>query len=186
MHESLRERSLSGLVEIGFDGYAVGGLSVGEPEEDRLRVLDDLSGKLPADRPRYLMGVGTPEDIVAAVCRGIDMFDCVMPTRHARNGWLFTHSGTVKIRNACHRTDERPLDPLCDCYTCRNYSRAYLHHLDKCREILGARLNTLHNLHYYQTVMAGLREAIDAVRLDEYVSDFRRMREVEPSASSMS
>ena len=176
MHETLRERSLAGLVEIGFDGYAVGGLSVGEPEEDRLRVLDFLSDKLPADRPRYLMGVGTPEDIVAAVCRGIDMFDCVMPTRHARNGWLFTHSGTVKIRNACHRTDEGPLDPLCNCYTCRNYSRAYLYHLDKCHEILGARLNTLHNLHYYQTLMAGLREAIGAGRLEEFVADFRRLR----------
>ena len=177
MHETLRERSLSGLVEIGFDGYAVGGLSVGEPEEDRLRVLDFLSDKLPQDRPRYLMGVGTPEDIVAAVCRGIDMFDCVMPTRHARNGWLFTHTGTVKIRNACHRTDEGPLDPLCDCYTCSNYSRAYLYHLDKCREILGARLNTLHNLHYYQSLMAGLREAIGAGRLDRFVSDFQRLRE---------
>jgi queuine tRNA-ribosyltransferase len=176
MYETLRERSLAGLVEIGFDGYAVGGLSVGEPEEDRLRVLDFLSDKLPADRPRYLMGVGTPEDIVTAVSRGIDMFDCVMPTRHARNGWLFTHSGTVKIRNACYRTDEGPLDPLCDCYTCRNYSRAYLYHLDKCHEILGARLNTLHNLHYYQTLMAGLREAIGAGRLQEFVADFRRLR----------
>ena len=180
MHETLRGRSLLGLVDIGFDGYAVGGLSVGEPEEDRLRVLDFLSDKLPADRPRYLMGVGTPEDIVAAVARGIDMFDCVMPTRHARNGWLFTHSGTVKIRNACHRTDEGPLDPLCDCYTCRNYSRAYLYHLDKCREILGARLNTLHNLHYYQTLMAGLREAIGAGRLGEFVADFRRLRVAGP------
>ncbi len=177
MHETLRERSLSGLVEIGFDGYAVGGLSVGEPEEDRLRVLDFLSDKLPADLPRYLMGVGTPEDIVAAVSRGIDMFDCVMPTRHARNGWLFTHSGTVKIRNACYRTDEGPLDPLCDCYTCRNFSRAYLYHLDKCHEILGARLNTLHNLHYYQTLMAGLREAIDAGWLEGFLADFRRLRE---------
>jgi queuine tRNA-ribosyltransferase len=180
MHETLRGQSLSGLVDIGFDGYAVGGLSVGEPEEDRLRVLDFLSDKLPADRPRYLMGVGTPEDIVAAVSRGIDMFDCVMPTRHARNGWLFTHSGTVKIRNARHRTDEGPLDPLCDCYTCRNYSRAYLYHLDKCREMLGSRLNTLHNLHYYQTLMAGLREAIGAGRLDECVADFRRLRAAGP------
>lgn len=177
MHESLRERSLAGLVEIGFDGYAVGGLSVGEPEEDRLRVLDFLSDKLPAERPRYLMGVGTPEDIVAAVCRGIDMFDCVMPTRHARNGWLFTHSGTVKIRNARYRSDEGPLDPLCDCYTCRHYSRAYLYHLDKCHEILGARLNTLHNLHYYQTLMAGLREAIAAGRLDAFVAEFQRRRQ---------
>jgi queuine tRNA-ribosyltransferase len=179
MHEDLRERSLAGLVEIGFDGYAIGGLSVGEPEPDRLRVLDFLSDKLPVERPRYLMGVGTPEDIVAAVSRGIDMFDCVMPTRHARNGWLFTHTGTVKIRNARHRTDAGPLDPLCDCYTCRNYSRAYLYHLDKCREILGARLNTLHNLHYYQTLMAGLRAAIGAGRLAAFAADFKRLREGE-------
>jgi queuine tRNA-ribosyltransferase len=177
MHEVLRERSLAGLVDIGFDGYALGGLSVGEPEADRLRVLDFLSDRLPADRPRYLMGVGTPEDIVAAVCRGIDLFDCVMPTRHARNGWLFTHRGTVKIRNAAHRTDEGPLDPLCDCYTCRNYSRAYLHHLDRCHEILGSRLNTLHNLHYYQCLMRGLRGAIEAGTLAAYLADFTRLRE---------
>jgi queuine tRNA-ribosyltransferase len=177
MHEDLREGSLAGLLEIGFDGYAVGGLSVGEPEADRLRVLDFLSDRLPADRPRYLMGVGTPEDIVAAVCRGIDLFDCVMPTRHARNGWLFTHQGTVKIRNAAHRTDEGPLDPLCDCYTCRNYSRAYLHHLDRCHEILGSRLNTLHNLHYYQGLMRGLRGAIETGALSAYLSKFRRLRE---------
>ena len=177
MHEALRERSLAGLVEIGFDGYAVGGLSVGEPESDRLRVLDFLADKLPAGRPRYLMGVGTPEDIVAAVCRGIDLFDCVMPTRHARNGWLFTHGGTVKIRNAAHRTDEDPLDPLCDCYTCRNYSRAYLHHLDRCHEILGSRLNTLHNLHYYQGLMRGLRRAIETGTLATYLAEFWRWRE---------
>jgi queuine tRNA-ribosyltransferase len=177
MHEDLREASLAGLVEIGFDGYAVGGLSVGEPEADRSRVLDFLAERLPAERPRYLMGVGTPEDIVAAVCRGIDLFDCVMPTRHARNGWLFTHAGTVKIRNARYRTDEGPLDPLCDCYTCRNYSRAYLHHLDKCREILGSRLNTLHNLHYYQSLMRGLREAIETDRLAGFLSALRALRE---------
>ena len=171
MYEDLRERSLAGLAEIGFDGYAVGGLSVGEPEADRLRVLDFLSDKLPVARPRYLMGVGTPADIVAAVCRGIDMFDCVMPTRHARNGWLFTSQGTVKIRNAAHRTDPGPLDPGCACYTCRNYSRAYLHHLDKCKEILGSRLNTLHNLHYYQTLMAGLRRAIEGDTLDAFVRE---------------
>ena len=176
MYEDLRERSLGGLRAIGFDGYAVGGLSVGEPEADRLRVLDFLSDRLLADRPRYLMGVGTPSDIVAAVCRGIDLFDCVMPTRHARNGWLFTHQGTVKIRNAAHRSDDGPLDPLCDCYTCRNYSRAYLHHLDKCHEILGLRLNTLHNLHYYQTLMRGLRGAIEAWSLDAFVSQFRSLR----------
>ncbi len=173
MYEDLRERSLNGLARIGFDGYAVGGLSVGEPAADRLRVLDFLADRLPAERPRYLMGVGTPEDIVAAVCRGIDLFDCVMPTRHARNGWLFTHGGTVKIRNAVHRTDEGPLDPLCDCYTCRNYSRAYLHHLDRCHEILGARLNTLHNLYFYQSLMRGLRDAIEGGTLDVYAQGLR-------------
>lgn len=178
MYESLREASLDGLTRIGFDGYAVGGLSVGEPEADRLRVLDFLADRLPAGRPRYLMGVGTPEDIVAAVCRGIDMFDCVMPTRHARNGYLFTHRGTVKIRNTAYRGDEGPLDPLCDCYTCRHYSRAYLRHLDRCNEILGARLNTLHNLHYYQSLMRGLRQAIEAGALDAFVADFQRLRGV--------
>ena len=172
MYEELREQSLDGLMRIGFDGYAVGGLSVGEPEADRLRVLDFLSSRLPADRPRYLMGVGTPQDIVEAVRRGIDMFDCVMPTRNARNGFLFTHVGVVKIRNARHRSDEGTLDPHCDCYTCRNYSRAYLYHLGKCNEILGSRLNTIHNLHYYQTLMRDLREAIACGRLDGFVRDF--------------
>jgi len=162
MYEGLREASLAGLLELGFDGYAVGGLSVGEPPADRLRIMDFLSGHLPADRPRYLMGVGMPEDIIAAVRRGIDMFDCVLPTRNARNGYLFTSTGVVRIRNARYRTDERPLDPRCNCATCRHYSRAYLHHLDKCREILGARLNTIHNLHYYQGLMHALREAIAA------------------------
>ncbi|EGV30563.1 Queuine tRNA-ribosyltransferase [Thiorhodococcus drewsii AZ1] len=176
MHEGPRADSLEGLTRIGFDGYAIGGLSVGEPEEDRLRILDFLSDKMPTDRPRYLMGVGTPEDIVAAVQRGIDMFDCVMPTRNARNGYLFTHQGIVKIRNAANRTDEGPLDPLCDCYTCRHYSRAYLHHLDRCKEILGARLATIHNLHYYQTLMRGLREAIAAGKLDAFVSHFKEQR----------
>jgi queuine tRNA-ribosyltransferase len=161
MYEDLRGESLEGLLDIGFDGYAVGGLSVGEPEADRLRVLDFLSTRLPADRPRYLMGVGTPEDIVAAVRRGIDMFDCVMPTRNARNGFLFTHEGVVKIRNARHRSDEGPLDSRCGCYTCRNYSRAYLHHLDKCNEILGSRLSTIHNLYFYQRLMRKLRDAIE-------------------------
>jgi queuine tRNA-ribosyltransferase len=176
MHEGARAESLDGLMAIGFDGYAIGGLSVGEPEEDRLRILDFLADKLPTERPRYLMGVGTPEDIVAAVGRGIDMFDCVMPTRHARNGYLFTHAGTVKIRNAAHRTDEGPLDPLCDCYACRQYSRAYLHHLDKCKEILGARLATIHNLYYYQTLMRGLREAIAGGRYDAFVREFQALR----------
>ncbi|GAB0147377.1 MULTISPECIES: tRNA guanosine(34) transglycosylase Tgt [unclassified Marichromatium] len=176
MHEGPRADSLEGLMRIGFDGYAIGGLSVGEPEADRLRVLDFLSDKLPVDHPRYLMGVGTPEDIVAAVCRGVDMFDCVMPTRNARNGYLFTRHGTIKIRNAAHRTDERPLDPECSCYTCRHYSRAYLHHLDRCKEILGSRLATIHNLHYYQELMAGLRAAIAAGRLAEFVAEFKALR----------
>ncbi len=160
MYPALRMRSLEGLMDIGFDGYAVGGLSVGEPEADRLMVLDNLADQLPADKPRYLMGVGTPADIVKAVQRGIDLFDCVMPTRHARNGYLFTSEGTVRIRNAAHKTDTGPLDPVCGCYTCINYSRAYLHHLDKCNEILGSRLNTVHNLAYYLGLMRRLREAI--------------------------
>ncbi len=176
VHEPLREASLTGLEAIGFDGYAVGGLSVGEPPEDRWRVLDFLSTRLPVDRPRYLMGVGTPEDIVAAVCRGIDMFDCVLPTRNARNGHLFTHHGVVRIRNARYRDDTGPLDPLCDCYVCRNYSRAYLAHLHRCNEILGARLNTLHNLYYYQTLMRGLREAIANGALADFVARFEALR----------
>jgi queuine tRNA-ribosyltransferase len=169
MYEALREESLMGLEALGFDGYAVGGLSVGEPPSDRLRVLDFLAGLLPGDRPRYLMGVGTPGDIVEAVCRGIDLFDCVLPTRNARNGFLFTHDGVVKIRNARHRSDERPLDAQCGCYTCRNYSRAYLHHLDRCNEILGSRLNTIHNLHFYLTLMGGLRRAIASGNLTAFV-----------------
>lgn len=179
MFEHLREASLTGLIEIGFDGYAVGGLSVGEPPEDRWRVLDFLSSRLPADKPHYLMGVGTPEDIVESVQRGIDMFDCVLPTRNARNGHLFTHHGVVRIRHAAHQYDEGPLDPLCDCYTCRNYSRAYLRHLDKCHEILGARLNTIHNLYYYQTLMRDLREAIEARRLKAFVDEFHALRRAE-------
>ncbi|QIK38839.1 tRNA guanosine(34) transglycosylase Tgt [Caldichromatium japonicum] len=174
MHEHLRERSLAGLLRIGFDGYAVGGLSVGEPESDRLRILDHLADRLPADRPRYLMGVGKPQDLVAAVVRGIDLFDCVIPTRNARNGHLFTHQGVLRIRNASHRTDPRPPDPLCDCYTCRHYSRAYLHHLDRCNEILGARLATIHNLHYYQTLMRRMRTAIANGQFTEFVAEFQR------------
>jgi queuine tRNA-ribosyltransferase len=172
MYPELRSRSLDGLMEIGFDGYAVGGLSVGEPEAERLMVLDHLAERLPGAHPRYLMGVGTPSDIIAAVLRGIDMFDCVMPTRHARNGYLFTSQGTVRIRNAVHRTATGPLDPDCGCYTCRNYSRAYLHHLDKCNEILGSRLNTIHNLAFYQALMRALREAIAAGGLDAFAADF--------------
>mgnify|MGYP002713127523 CR=1 FL=1 len=176
VYESLRERSLEGLIEIGFDGYAVGGLSVGEPPEDRWRVLDFLAGRLPTDKPHYLMGVGTPEDIVEAVARGIDMFDCVMPTRNARNGHLFTHHGIVRIRNAVHARDTGPLDPLCDCYTCRNYSRSYLRHLARCNEILGARLNTIHNLHYYQSLMRDIRAAIAVNRFGAFVDEFYRLR----------
>ena len=174
--DDLRARSLGGLMELGFDGYAVGGLSVGEPPQDRWRVLDFLAGRLPADRPRYLMGVGTPEDIVEAVRRGIDMFDCVMPTRNARNGHLFTHDGVVRIRNAVHQDDTRPLDPACDCYTCRNYSRAYLRHLFRCNEILGARLNTIHNLYYYQALMRNIRAAVAAGAFDSLRDDFYARR----------
>jgi len=176
MYAELRQASLAGLTDIGFDGYAIGGLSVGEAEEERLAVLETLQPQLPADRPRYLMGVGKPEDIVAAVCRGIDMFDCVMPTRNARNGHLFTRHGTVKIRNARYRDDPRPLDAACACYTCRHYSRAYLRHLEKCGEILGSRLNTIHNLHYYQELMLGLRTAIADGRLDTFVQEFHAGR----------
>jgi len=172
MYEQLRSESLAGLVDIGFDGYAIGGLSVGEPKADMLRVLDHIAAKLPAEKPRYLMGVGKPEDIVAAVYRGVDMFDCVMPTRNARNGHLFTSEGTIKIRNAKHRYDTGPLDSQCDCYTCKNFSRAYLHHLDKCREILAAQLHTIHNLHFYQRLMQDLRAAIDSKSLESYVQRF--------------
>jgi len=174
--EELRERSLQGLIEVGFDGYAVGGLSVGEPPADRWRILDFLSNRLPADKPHYLMGVGTPEDIVAAVARGIDMFDCVLPTRNARNGHLFTHTGVIRIRNAVHASDTGPLDPMCGCYTCSNYSRAYLRHLSRCNEILGARLCTLHNLHYYQRLMAEIRAAIEQGRFEAFVREFHAMR----------
>ncbi len=166
MHTALRDESLAALADMGFDGMAVGGLAVGEPEADRLRVLDHTVPRIAATTPRYLMGVGTPQDIVKAVQRGIDMFDCVMPTRHARNGYLFTSEGTLKIRNARFATDERALDPACDCYTCRHYSRAYLRHLERCGEIQGSMLNTIHNLAYYQTLMRRLRGAIEAGELD--------------------
>jgi queuine tRNA-ribosyltransferase len=176
MHESLRTESLQGLAEIGFDGYAIGGLSVGEPKADMLRILDHLATRMPTDKPRYLMGVGKPEDLVEAVSLGIDMFDCVMPTRNARNGHLFVHAGVIKIRNSRYKTDTGPLDPMCDCYTCKNYSRAYLHHLDKTGEMLGPRLNTIHNLYYYQTVMTGLRLAIENGSLAEYKKQFYALR----------
>lgn len=176
MYEGLRQQSLDGLTSIGFDGYAIGGLSVGEPKEDMIRILDDLPPKMPADKPRYLMGVGRPEDIVEAVRRGVDMFDCVMPTRNARNGYLFTATGTVKIRNAKNRHDTAPLDDSCDCYTCQNFSRSYLHHLDKCGEMLGSQLNTIHNLRYYQNLMSGLRESIEAGTLCDFVIEFYALR----------
>jgi len=176
MYEHLRLESLAGLTEIGFDGYAIGGLSVGEPKEEMLNVLNYLQPHLPQDRPRYLMGVGKPEDIVEAVRRGVDMFDCVMPTRNARNGHLFTSQGVVKIRNAAHKTDTGPLEAGCDCYTCQNFSRAYLHHLDRCKEILSAQLNTIHNLRYYQRLMSGLRSAIETGTFERFVADFYQQR----------
>ncbi|HVB49700.1 MAG TPA: tRNA guanosine(34) transglycosylase Tgt [Burkholderiales bacterium] len=162
MYEALRDESLAGLRAIGFDGYAIGGLSVGEPKEDRGRILAHAAPRLPAESPRYLMGMGTPEDLIEGVAAGIDMFDCVLPTRNARNGWLFTRWGDVKIRNARYRDDTRPLDDSCACYCCRHFTRAYLHHLQRANEILGARLNTIHNLYYYQVLMRELREAIEA------------------------
>jgi queuine tRNA-ribosyltransferase len=176
MHDALRDASLAGLVDIGFDGYAIGGLSVGEPKEEMLRVLARTAPMLPAGSPRYLMGVGTPEDLVAGVAAGVDMFDCVLPTRNARNGWLFTRFGDIRLRNARYRADTAPLDATCMCYTCTNFSRAYLHHLQRVNEILGARLATVHNLHYYQDLMAGLRAAIDAGLLDAFVAAFHEER----------
>ena len=172
MYPGLRRQSLAGLVDIGFDGYAIGGLSVGEPKEEMMAVLDLMSPDLPAASPRYLMGVGTPADILEAVKRGIDMFDCVMPTRNARNGHIFTSRGVLKLRNSVHRDSTQPLDPDCDCYTCQHFSRAYLHHLDKCNEMLGAQLNTIHNLHYYQHLMRGIRQAIAGQSLDDFSQEF--------------
>jgi queuine tRNA-ribosyltransferase len=172
MHVPLRRESLQRLTGIGFDGYALGGLSVGESEEERLHVLDGIAGAMPAERPRYLMGVGTPRDLVQAVARGLDMFDCVMPTRNARNGHLFTSEGVLRLRNARYRNDPAPLDPACDCPACKGYSRAYLHHLDKCNEMLGPRLNTLHNLHYYQRLMRRMREAIEQDRFGAWSREF--------------
>ena len=168
MYEELRDESLAGLEALDFDGLAIGGLSVGEPKEDMQRILAHTGPKLPADKPHYLMGVGTPEDLVEGVANGIDMFDCVMPTRNARNGWLFTRYGDLKIRNARHKDEDLPLDESCDCHTCRNFSRAYLHHLHRAGEILGARLNTLHNLHYYLQLMREIRASIDAGTFKEF------------------
>jgi len=176
MYEDLRDVSLKGLTDIDFDGYAIGGLSVGEPKEDMLRILAHTAPKMPVNKPRYLMGVGTPEDLVAAVSQGIDMFDCVMPTRNARNGWLFTQHGDIKIKNATYKTDINPLDADCSCYTCQNFSRAYLHHLHKLGEILGSRLNTIHNLHYYQVLMAGMRGAIESGTFEAFKTEFTAKR----------
>jgi queuine tRNA-ribosyltransferase len=173
MHEALRDESLAGLRNIGFDGYAIGGLSVGENKAEMKRILKHAAPQLPADRPRYLMGVGTPQDLVASVTSGIDLFDCVLPTRNARNGWVYTRHGIVKLRNAAHRNEVKPLDEECACYTCRNFTRAYLHHLQRVNEILGARLNTLHNLHYYHELMRGLRDAIAGGRLADFAAQFR-------------
>jgi queuine tRNA-ribosyltransferase len=178
MYEDLREVSVKGLTDIGFDGYAIGGLSVGEPKEEMIKILDHTTPLIPEDKPRYLMGVGKPEDLVEGVRRGIDMFDCVMPTRNARNGHLFVTNGVVKLRNSRYKTDTSPLDAECDCYTCKNYSRAYLHHLDKCKEILGSQLNTIHNLRFYQRVMKGLRDAIEQGKLDDFVSEFYALRDL--------
>jgi queuine tRNA-ribosyltransferase len=181
VHGELRARSAEGLLEIGFDGYALGGLAVGEPEAERNATLESVGPRLPADKPRYLMGVGRPEDIVEAVRRGIDMFDCVMPTRHARNGFLFTREGTLRIRNAKYASDTRPIEEGCACYACaKGFSRAYLRHLDRCGEILGAQLATIHNLHHYLALMCELREAIDSQSLDRYVAAFYARRNVHP------
>ncbi len=172
MYAHLRKHSVAGLRELDFDGYAIGGLSVGEPEDERNQVLDVTLPELPTDKPRYLMGVGKPEDIIEAVRRGVDMFDCVIPTRNARTGFLYTHNGIIKIRNARYQNDTRPLDENCGCYTCQHYSRAYLRHLDKCGEILGARLNTIHNLYYYQDLMRLIREAIEQNRFEAFASEY--------------
>lgn len=174
VYNDLREMSLDGLLEIGFDGYAIGGLSVGETKEEMTNVLSHIVRKMPENKPRYLMGVGTPKDIVNAVLSGVDMFDCVMPTRNARNGFLFTSKGIVRIRNSCYRDDLSPLDENCDCYTCKNFSKSYLYHLDKCKEILGSTLNTIHNLHYYQNLMIQIRNSIKEGSLEEFAKSVKR------------
>lgn len=176
MYENLRDESLEGLEKINFPGLAIGGLSVGEPKEDMMRILRHVGPRLPENKPHYLMGVGTPEDLVNGVANGVDMFDCVMPTRNARNGWIFTRFGDVKIKNARYKDDKEPLDATCSCYTCRNFSRAYLHHLHRAQEILGARLNTIHNLHYYLDIMQQMRDALDADRFPDWVQEFHADR----------
>ncbi len=180
MFEALRDESLAGLVDIGFYGYAIGGLSVGEPKADMQRILNHVTPRLPANAPRYLMGVGTPEDLLDGIAAGIDMFDCVMPTRNARNGWLFTSQGDIKIRNSRYRADTGPLDPACACPTCQGFSRAYLHHLQRVNEILGARLNTIHNLHYYLDLMRQARAAIEAGRFGAFAEGTRARRRGQP------
>ena len=181
MYPALRVESAAGLREIGFDGYAIGGLAVGEPKQEREHVLEAITPQLPNDRPRYLMGVGTPEDLVESVRRGVDMFDCVMPTRNARNGHYFTSTGVVRIRNAQYETDLRPVDEACLCYTCKNYSRAYLRHLDRCGEILAARLGSIHNLYFYLSLMQSIRTAIEEQRFEAFATDFYARRSVEPT-----
>jgi len=173
MHENLRDQSLAGLQTIGFDGYAVGGLSVGEPKDDMQRILKHTAAQLPTDKPRYLMGVGTPADIIHAVAQGVDMFDCVLPTRNARNGWLYTRNGIIKLRNSRYRLDTTPPDKQCNCYTCRHFTCAYLHHLQRTNEILGAQLNTIHNLHYYQQLMTEIRAAIETGQFEKYAREFQ-------------
>jgi queuine tRNA-ribosyltransferase len=173
MHENLRNQSLAGLQTIGFDGYAVGGLSVGEPKDDMQRILKHTTALLPIDKPRYLMGIGTPADIIHAVAQGIDMFDCVLPTRNARNGWLYTQNGIIKLRNSRYRLDTTPPDKQCNCYTCRHFTCAYLHHLQRTNEILGAQLNTIHNLHYYQQIMTEIRAAIETGQFEKYAREFQ-------------
>ncbi len=176
MYEHLRQESIDGLIDTGFDGYAIGGLSVGEPKPEMIRILDTIYTKMPTNKPRYLMGVGTPEDLVESVRRGIDMFDCVMPTRNARNGHLFTSTGVIRIRNSQYQFDTSPIDENCRCYTCQNYSRSYLRHLDKCKEILGAHLNTIHNLHYYLNLMKQMREAIQNQTFNDFLRNFYQLR----------
>ena len=180
IYPDLRRQSLDQLMDIGFDGYAIGGLAVGEPRDERLLVLDALTPSMPDDRVRYLMGVGTPQDLLDGISRGVDLFDCVLPTRNARNGFLFTHTGTIKIRNARHRTDTGALDSACDCYTCTHYSRSYLHHLDRTNEILGSRLNTIHNLHFYQRLLRDARAAIAADNFDAFADDMSRTMALVP------
>ena len=179
IHDDLRDKSLEGLIEIGFDGYAIGGLSVGETSEERNRVLDNIAHKMPTNKARYLMGVGTPEDLVEAVIRGVDMFDCVIPTRNARTGFLYTKTGILKLRNSRYKDDMMPIEEGCMCYTCRNFTRSYLKHLDNCKEILGLRLNTIHNLYYYHDLMLRIREAIALNRFDDFVKNFYTARNQE-------